>query len=138
VGFGSLDAFLDAFGEVDLLSLGKKGSLADLIQIHLDGVSGIAAAQIPFENLFDELLVFFFVVEGVVKEICVDDRNAVLTEEAVDLLDLIGREVHLLEEVEDLAGFQGAGLLANLEEFLDLLYVPKVALGLHLLLCVRP
>ena len=84
------------------------------------------------------MLVLFFVVEGVVQELRIDDRHAVFAEETVDLLDLVGREVHFLEEVEDFAGFQGAGLLADLEEFLDLLYVPKVTLGLHLLLCVRP
>ena len=39
-----------------------------------------------------------------------------------------------MEEVEDLAGLQGSGLLARLEEFLDLIYIPKVALGLQALL----
>jgi hypothetical protein len=60
----------------------------------------------------------------------------VLAKETVDLLDLLGREVDFLEEIEDFAGFQRAGLLASLEEFLDLLYVPKVTLGLQLLLWI--
>src|SRR5215211_3251696 len=128
---------LDALGQVDLLGLGEEGGLADLIQVHLDGVAGVAGAEVAFEDLLDKLGVFFLVVEGVVQEICIHDFYAVLAKETVDLLDLLGREVDLLEEVEDFTGFQCAGLLAGLEEFLDLLYVPKVTLGLQLLLWIR-
>ena len=41
-----------------------------------------------------------------------------------------------MQEVEDLAGLEGTGLLAGLEEFLYLLYVPQVALGLQTFLRV--
>jgi hypothetical protein len=137
VRFGSFIAALDALSEVDLLGLGEEGGLADLVQVHLDGVAGVAGAEVAFEDLLDKLGVFFLVVEGVVQEICIHDFYAVLAKETVDLLDLLGREVDLLEEVEDFTGFQCAGLLSGLEEFLDLLYVPKVTLGLQLLLWIR-
>jgi hypothetical protein len=61
----------------------------------------------------------------------------VLAKEAVDLLYLVGREVDFLEQVEDFAGLQRPGLLAGLEEFLNLVYVPKITLGLQLLLRIR-
>ena len=74
-------------------------------------------------------------MEGVVQELRVHDLDAVLAKEAVDLLDLLGRKVYLLEEFQDLAGLKSTGLLPGLEEFLDLIYLPKVALGLQGLLC---
>jgi hypothetical protein len=115
VGPGLPVAFFDALGEVDLLGLGEEGGLADLVQVHLDGVAGVAGAQVTLEDLVDELLVLFFAVEGVVQELRVDDLHAVFAKEAVDLLDLIGREVDFLEEVEDFAGLQRPGLLSGLE-----------------------
>jgi hypothetical protein len=48
--------------------------------------------------------------------------------------DLVGREVDLLEEIENLARLQRTGLLAGLEELLYLLYVPQITLGLQNLL----
>src|SRR5919202_6527911 len=92
-------AALDAFGKVDLLSFSKKGSLADLVQVHLDGVAGVATTQIAFHNLFDELGVLFLVVEGIIEELGIYHLHAMLAKEAVYLLDLLGREVHFLEEV---------------------------------------
>jgi hypothetical protein len=55
----------------------------------------------------------------------------VFAEQTVDLLDLVGGEIHLLQEVEDLARLQSAGLLTGFEELLYLRYVPQVALGLQ-------
>jgi hypothetical protein len=49
-------------------------------------------------------------------------------------LDLVGREVDFLQEVENLVRLQRAGLLASLEELLYLLYVPQVTLRLQNLL----
>src|SRR5919199_1842130 len=95
---------LDAFGEVDLLSFGEKGSLADLVQVHLDSVAGVATTQIALHNLFDELGVLFLVAKGVIEELGIYHLHAMLAKEAVYLLDLLGREVHFLEEVEDFAG----------------------------------
>ncbi len=72
-------------------------------------------------------------LEGLGEKPGVHDLDAVLAQEAVDLLDLVGGEVHLLEEVEDLARLQRAGLLTGFEELLYLLYIPQVALWLQLL-----
>jgi uncharacterized protein (DUF697 family) len=136
VSLGFAVAPLDALGEVDLLCFGEKGGFADLVKVHLDGVTGVACTKVAFEDLLDELGVLFFMVEGVVQEIRVDYLDAVFPEETVDLLDLVGREVHFLEQVEDFAGLQSSGLLAGLEEFLDFFYVPKITLGLQLLLWI--
>jgi hypothetical protein len=108
VGLGLAVAALDAFGEVDLLGLGEERGFADLVQVHLDGVAGVARLEVAFEDLLDELGVFVLVVEGVVEELGVDHLDAVFAQQAVDLLDLVGGEVYFLEEVEDLARFQGA------------------------------
>src|SRR3712207_4976956 len=123
---------LDAPREVDLLGLCEEGGLADLVQVHLDCVPGVAALEVSLEDLFDELGVLLF-GQGLGKKLSVDYLDAVFAQEAVDLLDLVGREVDLLEEVQNLAGLEGAGLLAGLEEFLYLFYVPQVTLGLQAL-----
>src|SRR5918999_910658 len=86
--------------------------------------------KVAFEDLFEELYVLFF-VEGLGEKAGVHYLDTVFAQEAVDLLDLVGREVDLLQKVEDLAGLEGAGLLAGLEEFLYLFYVPQIALGLQ-------
>ena len=130
VGLGPPVAALDAPGEVDLLGLGEEGGLADLVQVHLDGVAGVAALQVGLQYLFDELGVFVL-LQGLGEEAGVDDLDAVLAEEAVDLLDLVGGEVHLLEQLEHLARLQGAGLLTGFEKLLYLFYVPQIALGLQ-------
>lgn len=39
-----------------------------------------------------------------------------------------------MKEFEDLAGFQSPGLLTGLEEFLNFVYIPQVALRLQILL----
>src|SRR5215217_296414 len=106
---------LDALGEVDFLGLGEEGGLADLVQVHLNRVPRVAALEVAFENLLDELYVLIL-VEGLGKKAGVHDLDAVLAQKAVDLLDLVGREIDLLQEIEDLARLQGASLLAGLEE----------------------
>src|SRR5215210_2197029 len=88
---------LDAPRQVDLLGLGEEGGLADLVQVHLDRVPGVTALEIAFEDLLDELYVLLL-VEGLGEKASVHYLDAVLAEQAVDLLDLIGREVDLLKE----------------------------------------
>ena len=72
-----------------------RGSLADLVQVHLDRVPRVAALQVAFEHLFDELGVLVF-AHRLREESGVDHLDAVLAEETVDLLDLVGGEVDLL------------------------------------------
>src|SRR5918993_3986239 len=131
VGFGPPVAALYAPREVGLLSLREKGSLADLVQVHLDRVPRVAALQVAFEHLFDELGVLVF-AHRLREESGVDHLDAVLAEEPVDLLYLVGREVDLLQEVEYFTRLQRAGLLTGLEELLYLLYVPQVTLRLQI------
>ena len=93
---------LDAFRQVDLLGLGEEGGLADLVQVHLDSVSRVTALEVAFEDFLDELYVLLL-VEGLGEKARVHDLDAVLAQEAIDLLDLVGREIDLLQEIEDLA-----------------------------------
>ena len=81
--------------EVGLLGLREKGGLADLVQVHLDRVPRVAALQVAFEHLFDELGVLVF-AHRLREESGIDHLDAVLAEKPVDLLDLIGREIDLL------------------------------------------
>src|ERR671921_1391427 len=131
MGLGTSVASLYAPREVGLLGFGKKGCLADLVQVHLDRVPRVAALQVAFEHLFDELGVLVF-THRLGEKSGVDNLDTVLTEKSVDLLDLIGREVDLLQEVEHFTRLQSAGLLTGLEELLYLLYVPQVTLGLQI------
>src|SRR5215218_3369947 len=117
-------------GSVDSVVDAEEGRLADLIQVHLDRVPGVTALEVALEDLLDELYVLLL-VEGLGEKARIHYLDAVLAQEPIDLLDLVGREIDLLQEVEDVAGLQGAGLLAGLEEFLYLLYVPQIALGLQ-------
>src|SRR5215212_9769191 len=82
--------------------LREEGGLADLVQIHLDRVPCVTALEVAFEDFLDELYVLLF-VEGLGEKARVHDLDAVLAQEAVDLLDLVGREIDLLQEIEDLA-----------------------------------
>src|SRR5215218_10083647 len=95
VGLGAPVAALYAPREVGLLGFGEKRGLADLVQVHLDRVPRVAALQVAFEHLFDELGVLIF-AHRLRKESGIDHLDAVLAEEPVDLLDLVGREVDLL------------------------------------------
>src|SRR5919107_5339886 len=133
VGFGAPVAALYAPREVRLLGFGEKGGLAYLVQVHLDRVPRVAALQVAFEHLFDELGVLIF-AHRLREESGVDHLDAVLAEETIDLLDLVGREVDLLQEVEYLTRLQRAGLLTGLEELLYFLHIPQVTLRLQNLL----
>src|SRR5215216_5280175 len=79
VGFGTPVAALYAPREVGLLGFGEKGGLADLVQVHLHRVTRVAALQVAFEHLFDELGVLVF-AHRLREESGVDHLDAVLAE----------------------------------------------------------
>src|SRR3712207_2544078 len=101
-----------------------------LVEVHLDGVARVAALQVRLQDLLDELGLLVL-LQSLRKKARVDDLDAVLAQEAVDLLDLVGGKIHLLEQLENLARLKGAGLLTGFEKLLYLFYVPQIALWLQ-------
>ena len=86
--FRRLVPLLHPTGELDLLVPRKQGHPADVLQIHLDG---IVEPDIR-ESLFKQLLVPLVLVE---------DLDARLGQRLIDLLDLVGAEIVLFQDVAE-------------------------------------
>ena len=111
-------------GQVDLLIGGEQVDLADLLQIHphrvvgAEGVHhGVGVHDLFLRQLLDGLNGGLHVVGqlgDVVLPHCVD---AQVLQSIIDLVHLLGLQIHVLQHVHQLGGRQIALLLAPLDQF---------------------
>src|SRR6266508_3314264 len=105
---GGCLALLDGLGEDDLLLRGQERHLADLLEVHADGVVGrrlegevVVAGR---AGLAGELL-------GVELVHHLDDLDVLVGEDLVDVVDLLSREIDGSQRLDHLFGGDEAALL---------------------------
>ena len=112
-------AALDALGQRDLFLGGEQRHLADLLEVHAHRVVG---RRLDREvELGDDL--FFGAWPRRRRRqrlVALDDVDAEVVEEQEDVVDLVGREIDVLQHVGDVVAVQVALLAALGDELLDL------------------
>ena len=125
-------------GQVDLLIGGEQVDLADLLQIHphrvvgAEGVHhGVGVHDLFLRQLFDGLNGGLHVVGqlgDVVLPHCVD---AQVLQSIIDLVHLLGLQIHVLQHVHQLGGGEVALLLAPLNQLSQLFRAGDALYHLH-------
>ena len=113
-------AALDALGEVDLLVGGEQRHLADLAQVEAEGVERGLDGEVELRRhllLFDERLL----VRRMLVLLALDELDAVVDQVGVEVLDLLLREVDLLEALDDLVVGEDPFVETLLDELVELL-----------------